>query len=157
MPVHPIDASTEARDQDPEPPARPVQPALLRGARGVCPACGTGRLFSSYLKVKAACEHCREELHHHRADDAPAYFTMLIVGHVIVGGLLTVEQAFSPPTWVQLAVWMPLTIVLSLLLLPVVKGMLVALQWALRMHGFGTGADPAAPAPDPAAGIARTS
>jgi uncharacterized protein (DUF983 family) len=75
---------------------------------------------------------------------------MLIVGHFIVGGLLSMEQAFAPPTWVQLAVWLPATMILSLLLLPVVKGMLVALQWALRMHGFGSGPDPAAPAPDPA-------
>lgn len=137
-------------------PDRSIQPALLRGAAGRCPACGRGRLFVSYLKVADACCDCGEALHHHRADDAPAYFTMVIVGHVIVGGLLSVEQAFAPPTWVQLSIWLPLTAIISLLLLPVVKGCLVALQWALRMHGFGAGADPAAPPPDPAEAIAVT-
>jgi uncharacterized protein (DUF983 family) len=135
---------------------RAVPPALLRGARGLCPACGTGRMFRAYLKVEDACGHCGEELHHQRADDAPPYFTMFIVGHIVVGGLLSMERAFAPPTWVQLSVWLPLTIVLCLLLLPVVKGTLVALQWALRMHGFGSFPDPAAPLPDPAEQIGRT-
>lgn len=135
------------------PSDRAVQPAVLRGAACRCPACGRGRLFRAYLKVEDACGHCGEVLAHHRADDAPAYFTMVIVGHVIVGGLLAVERAFAPPTWVQLAIWLPLTLVLSLALLPIVKGSLVALQWALRMHGFGEGLDPAAPVPEPACPI----
>ena len=136
------------------PAERPLQRALLRGAMGRCPACGIGRLFSSYLKVAEECPHCGEELHHQRADDAPAYFTMVIVGHIVVAGVLSMEQAYAPETWVQLAVWMPMTLVMSLVLLPVAKGTLVALQWALRMHGFGKGRDPAAPAPDPAKEIA---
>jgi uncharacterized protein (DUF983 family) len=144
------DASTDA------PAERALQPAMLRGAAGRCAACGQGKLFSSYLKVEDTCRHCGEVLSHHRADDAPAYFTMVVVGHVVVGGLLAVEQAFAPPTWLQLAIWLPLTLVLSLVLLPVVKGSLVGLQWALRMHGFGAGVDPAAPTPDPAAVLATT-
>jgi uncharacterized protein (DUF983 family) len=114
-------------------------------------------MFAKYLSVAPACSHCGEELHHQRADDAPAYFTMAIVAHVIVGGLLAIEQAFAPPTWVQLVIWLPLTIVMSLGLLPVVKGMLIALQWALRMHGFGLGRDPALPAMDPAAALTHVS
>ncbi len=138
-----------------ERPERRVRPALLRGAAGRCPACGVGKVFASYLKVSHTCLHCGEPLHHQRADDAPAYFTMVVVGHVIVAGILSVEKAFAPPTWVQLAVWLPLMVVLSLVLLPVIKGALVALQWALRMHGFGAGQDPAAPRPDPALQIAH--
>ncbi len=79
---------------------------------------------------------------------------MFVVGHLVVGGVLSVEKAFAPPTWVQLAVWLPMTLVLSLALLPVIKGGLVALQWALRMHGFGSGRDPALPPVDPATEIA---
>jgi uncharacterized protein (DUF983 family) len=133
---------------------RPLQQAMLRGARGRCPACGVGRMFRAYLKVADHCPHCGEALYHQRADDAPAYFTMAIVGHVVIGGVLSLEQSYAPETWVQLAIWMPATLVLSLVLLPVIKGMLVSLQWALRMHGFGKGKDPAAPDPDPATEIA---
>ena len=121
-------------------PRRDVWRALLRGFALRCPSCGRGALFKSYLKVADVCPSCGEELHHHRADDAPPYFTILIVGHVIVGGLLAFERAFSPPSWVQAAVWLPLTLILTLLLLSRVKGALIGLQWALYMHGFETAA-----------------
>jgi uncharacterized protein (DUF983 family) len=137
----------------PAPDRRAAMPALLNGARGRCPACSTGRLFGPYLKVVDHCAHCGEALHHQRADDAPPYFTMFIVGHIVIGGVLSLERAYAPESWVHLTIWLPLTVVLSLALLPVVKGALVALQWALRMHGFGIGVDPAAPEPDPAASV----
>jgi uncharacterized protein (DUF983 family) len=87
-------------------------------------------------------------MHHQRADDAPPYFTMVIVCHVIVGGVLLLEQTYAPPTWVHLALWLPLTVIMSLWLLPRIKGSLVGLQWALRMHGFGGGADEMKVAPE---------
>ncbi|MDJ0513799.1 MAG: DUF983 domain-containing protein [Methyloceanibacter sp.] len=115
---------------------RPLQQSLVRGTMLKCPACGEGPLFTSYLKVADNCSHCGEALHHHRADDAPAYFTIVIIGHVIVSLVLTVEMAYAPPLWLHAAIWLPLTIVLSLACLAPMKGFLVALQWALRMHGF---------------------
>jgi uncharacterized protein (DUF983 family) len=117
-------------------PPRNVMQAILRGLSERCPNCGKGHLFGKYLKVRDACPVCSEDLHHHRADDAPAYFTILIVGHFIVGGALALERGLAPPTWVHLAIWLPLTLIASLLLLPRVKGALVGLQWALYMHGF---------------------
>ncbi|MEN6544308.1 DUF983 domain-containing protein, partial [Parvibaculum sp.] len=83
------------------------------------------------------CPHCGEALHHHRADDAPPYFTMLIVGHIIVPIILAVEVEYGPPVWIQMTIWPLLTAALSLLLLPRIKGAVVGLQWAQRMHGFG--------------------
>lgn len=115
---------------------RPTWPAIRRGLAGRCPACGVGRIFGSYLKVADSCTACGEALHHHRADDAPPYFTMVIVGHIVVPGILILEKLASPRGWVQLAIWMPLSLALILVLLPVVKGAIVAWQWALRMHGF---------------------
>jgi uncharacterized protein (DUF983 family) len=116
---------------------RDVMQAMGRGARCRCPNCGKGRLYSKYLKVVHTCDVCGTDLYHQRADDAPPYFTMLIVGHIVVGGILTLEVTYHPPTWVQLAIWLPTLVVMSLALLPIVKGALVGLQWALRMHGFG--------------------
>jgi uncharacterized protein (DUF983 family) len=122
-------------------PKRSIRDALMRGGRQRCPACGEGSMFRAYLKVAEACPRCSEELHHQRADDAPPYFTMVIVGHVVIAGVLLLEKAFAPPSWVHLALWLPLTVLLSLWLLPRVKGALVGLQWALRMHGFGGATD----------------
>jgi uncharacterized protein (DUF983 family) len=117
-------------------PPRPFKRAIGRGFSQRCPNCGKGQLFATYLRVQDRCPVCAEALHHHRADDAPAYFTILIVGHFVIGGVLTLERSLSPPTWVHLAIWLPLTLIGSLLLLPRVKGALVALEWALYMHGF---------------------
>jgi uncharacterized protein (DUF983 family) len=122
-------------------PDRPIFGSLLRGAAFRCPACGTGAMFHRYLKVADACPHCGEELHHHRADDAPAYFTIVIVGHIVVSLVLMEEMAYRPALWLHMALWLPLTVILTLLFLPCVKGALVGLQWALRMHGFDPDAE----------------
>ena len=122
--------------------------ALFRGARCKCTNCGEGRLFRKYLKVIDRCEVCHEELFHHRADDMPAYIVMSIVGHIVVGGVLWAEFRYGWPMWLHLSIWLPLTVILTLGLLPPVKGFIVALQWALRMHGFGTSRPPR-PLPSP--------
>ena len=72
-------ASAERAD----PAERPLRPALWRGWRRKCPRCGEGPLLTSYLKVRPTCPACGQELHHHRADDGPAYLTILIVGHLM--------------------------------------------------------------------------
>ncbi|GMG83892.1 DUF983 domain-containing protein [Paralimibaculum aggregatum] len=115
---------------------RPLTQALLRGWRRRCPSCGGGPLMNGYLKVRDTCPACGEELYHHRADDLPAWATILIVGHVLAFALLTVESTIRPPLWVHWAVWPALTIGMSLWLLPRIKGAVVGMQWAWRMHGF---------------------
>jgi uncharacterized protein (DUF983 family) len=122
-------------------PPRDVRRAMWRGFARRCPACGAAALFGRYLKVRDACPGCGEALHRHRADDAPAYFTILIVGHIVVGAVLPVERAFSPPLWLHGLLWGPLTLWLTLALLPRIKGSIVGLQWALYMHGFGAQAE----------------
>lgn len=131
-------------------PARPVWPAVMRGLKAKCPACGIGSMFEGYLTVRDSCPACGEELHHHRADDAPPYFTIVIVGHIIVSLVLSVEIAFQPPFWVHALLWGPLTLIACLSLLRPIKGGLVAYQWALYMHGFDPNAPPEGPIPDPA-------
>lgn len=110
--------------------------AMRRGFLGRCPRCGEGRLFRAYLKVADRCGACGEELFHHQADDAPAYFVILIVGHVVVPLALIVETEFAPPLWLHAAIFVPLTAGLAVLLLQPIKGAIVAWQWAQRMHGF---------------------
>jgi len=125
---------------------RDVGQAMGRGLRCRCPRCGRGKLFRAYLKVADRCPACGEALYHHQADDAPPYFTMLIVAHVVVGGVLSMEIAYHPPIWLHMVIWLPLTVILSLALLPRIKGAIVGLQWANRMHGFGGDGEPQSPA-----------
>jgi len=129
-----------ASDNEAEAGGRSVPSALLRGTLGRCPACGSGRLFrgfaQGFLGVRDRCEACGEDLHHQRADDAPAYFTMVVVGHVVVGLALWAEIAYAPPLYLHLALWAPLALAMSLVMLRPIKGALIGLQWALLMHGF---------------------
>ena len=116
---------------------RPLMPAMARGWRCRCPGCGGGPMFDGYLKVRRNCASCGEALHHHRADDVPAWAVILIVGKLLIGALLYVEMAFAPPLWVHWALWPAVTLALVLWLLPRVKGSIVGFQWSQRMHGFG--------------------
>ena len=116
--------------------------ALRRGFFGRCPNCGQGKLFRAFLKVADRCDACGEELHHHQADDAPAYFNIVIVGHIVVPLVLAVETAFAPAYWIHLALWLPLILALSFGLMQPIKGAIVAWQWAQRMHGFDPPSEP---------------
>ena len=121
------------------PEERQVKQAMWRGALGRCPACGKGKLFTGYLTVNDHCANCGEELHHHRADDGPAYLTILIVGHLLAPVLLFTYMKWRPEPLVMAVGFTIGTVALSLYLLPRIKGALVALQWANRMNGFGKG------------------
>jgi uncharacterized protein (DUF983 family) len=110
--------------------------AMWRGFVGKCANCGNGHLFGHFLKVADRCDKCGEEFHHHRADDFPAYLVIIVVGHAIVPAILAVEVAYSPPVWLQLIVWLPLTLFSALFLLQPTKGAIVGLQWQTGMHGF---------------------
>lgn len=116
---------------------RPLKPALLRGWRLRCPSCGSGPMLRGYLKVRESCPVCGEALHHHRADDGPAYLTILIVGHLMAPAILWAFVHYRPDPLVLTTVFSIGTVALSLYLLPRLKGALVGLQWAKRMHGFG--------------------
>ena len=126
------------KDADPVPPTRArerrVGDAMLRGMRGLCPACGRGHLFRAYLKVADRCEACSEDLSHQRADDAPAYFTILVVGHIVVPLVLALERyGNEPPLWFHALLWLPLSVILALLLLPRIKGAVIATLWTHRI------------------------
>jgi uncharacterized protein (DUF983 family) len=119
-----------------ETPHRSLKISLWRGFLKHCPSCGVGKLFSGYLGAQPKCPHCGEDLYHQRADDAPPYFTMMVVGHTVVPLLLVVEKLWQPELWIHFVLWLPLTLIMTLWLLPRVKGAIIGLQWSLRMHGF---------------------
>jgi uncharacterized protein (DUF983 family) len=116
---------------------RPLRPALLRGWRRRCPSCGEGPLFKGYLTVRRSCPVCGEELHHHRADDGPSWVTIIISGHLMAPLLFFVYSTWRPEPWVLAVGFMLAFLCLSLYLLPRIKGLIVAFQWARRLHGFG--------------------
>lgn len=124
---------------------RPLGPAMMRGLAGKCPACGKKHLFHAFLKTVDTCIHCGEAIHHHRADDLPPYLAILIVGHILIGIMIHLDMVWHISPMTYLLIMLPLGIVLPLVLLQPLKGLVVGIQWAKRMHGFGKDRDPALP------------
>ena len=116
---------------------RDVRAALRAGWQRRCPNCGTGPVLTGYLTVRDRCAVCDEELHHHRADDGPAWATILIAGHLMAPLMLLVFELWRPEGWMMAVGFSTLFTLMALYLLPRIKGMFVAFQWAKRMHGFG--------------------
>ncbi len=111
-----------------------VARAMVRGLKGQCPHCGQGRIFYRYLKVSAHCDACGEDLDQYPSDDGPAYFTILLVGHLIVAPLLLFPIIWSAPV----AVIVPATLIplggLTMLILPRIKGAVIGLLYALKVR-----------------------
>lgn len=104
---------------------------LKAGWRRRCPRCSARTLFTGYVSMAKACSTCGQVFEPYRADDVPAYFTILITGHIVVPLVLLVEQAWRPDLWVHVGLWIPLTLAMSLGLLPFVKGAVIGAQWGL--------------------------
>lgn len=122
---------------------RPFWPAIRRGFMRRCPHCGAGSLFQSYLKVEASCAVCGEDFTAQRADDGPAYLTILVVGHLMAPLIHFTWVWFRPEPLVMATVLTTAAVALALTFLPRVKGAVVAIQWSKRMHGFGQEPEPA--------------
>ena len=115
---------------------RNAKDAAWRGFKNQCPNCGEGRVLRSYLKIADTCPSCGEKLSRAKADDGPAYLTIIVVGHLLVPIMGWLYAEFDPkPIWVAVGFCGTATL-LSLLLLPRFKGMIVGIQWAKRMYGF---------------------
>lgn len=116
---------------------RNVGLSLWSGVRGRCLRCGRGHLLCALLKVDDHSSVCRLDFTGHRADDPPAYLVIVIVGHDLLPVILWVEVDYPRSLGFQLGIYLPITALTSITLLQPVKGAVVALQWPLRMHGFG--------------------
>jgi uncharacterized protein (DUF983 family) len=99
------------------------------GLKARCPRCGNTPMFDGFLTVQKKCDSCGLDYEFADAGDGPAVFIMFIVGFVVVGLALWAEFAYEPPIWLHLAMWFPLTVILSLALARPLKGILIALQF----------------------------
>ncbi len=116
---------------------RDTRDASLKGLRLRCPDCGEGKLFSGYLKVAPTCAACGLDLTPQRADDGPAYVVILLVCHIMGFAMHLMYKSFLDNPLMLALILGGGTVALSLAMLPPVKGMIVAIQWAKGMHGFG--------------------
>ncbi len=114
------------------PPVDPYKTGLL----GRCPRCGNGSLFTGVLKVAPRCNACGLDYSFVDAGDGPVVFVMLIVGFILTGMALWFEFTFSPPVWLHIVIWGPVSIGMVIAVQRMVKGLLIALQYK---HNAGQG------------------
>jgi uncharacterized protein (DUF983 family) len=110
------------------------------GWKGLCPRCGDGRMFKSWLKVTGRCERCGLDYRFAAPDDGPAFFSLCVICLPLVFFVLWVQVAFDPPWWVHLLTSLPFMALGTLLPLRTIKGWLVASQYVNRAQEAGTGA-----------------
>ena len=114
-------------------PSNGVAGAMIRGFTGRCPRCGQGALFWRYLKVNPLCPACGLDLDRYPSDDGPAYFTILLTGHMVVLPLLLSSAIWKASPMISVpGVLIPLA-VFTLLFLPRVKGAVIGLLYALKV------------------------
>jgi uncharacterized protein (DUF983 family) len=101
---------------------------LRRGFAKKCPNCGLFPIFSRYVKTHKKCSKCGINFSEYKSDDGPAYFTIFIVGHILIPLILLTEKHLSPPTFIQMIIWPLITTILTLWLLPKIKGAFLAFQ-----------------------------
>jgi len=106
----------------------------LASLRGLCPRCGAPTLFDGLVGFASECKKCGLDYSPFNVGDGPAAFLIMIVGAIIMIGMVTVELAWSPPIWVHVLLWLPLTIVLVVGLLRVAKGALLILEYRNKAH-----------------------
>ncbi len=111
----------------------PLFRSIGRGLSGHCPACGTGRIFGKYLKVQPHCEACGHELARYPADDGPAYLTILLIGHLIVGPALFFPVVWETSPLISLPIILSALTLVTLVALPRIKGAWIGMMYALQV------------------------
>lgn len=111
---------------------RSIGRAIRRALCGRCPNCGRGRLYATYLRQVEACAVCGEGWGEVRADDAPPWLTILIVGHVMAPLVLAMVRHSDLPDWAMSLILVGVALGLCLLVLPRAKAVFIAAIWASR-------------------------
>ena len=94
-----------------------------------CPKCGQGKIFLKYLTLKESCNHCEQSFKDLKADDGPAWLTMMLVGHIMVPIMLAYELGQDIPFWISATVWPLSFVALALIVLPFAKAFFVNMIW----------------------------
>jgi uncharacterized protein (DUF983 family) len=121
---------------DSTPTSRDLRSALIRGFKGQCPSCGDASLFGRFLKPVPRCPACGQDWTLQTADDLPAYLVVLLVGHLLVPFVVTLNLHADVSTGVQMLLWPTIALIMSVALIQPAKGAVIALQWARHMQGF---------------------
>ena len=123
--INPIHGVSETPDPAPVAGPPPVGAAL----KGLCPRCGAPSLFAGLIAFAPRCGRCGLDFTAFNVGDGPAAFLTLILGTVIVALAVWLQLRFDPPLWVQMAVWIPVALALTILALRIAKAALIGAEY----------------------------
>ncbi len=106
-------------------PPHPLEAAI----KGLCPRCSAPELFDRFLRFAPACRACGLDLAAFNVGDGAAAFLIMIIGAIVSLLAIIVELSWSPPWWLHLILWLPLTLMLTIGSLRIAKGLLIALEY----------------------------
>ena len=104
--------------------------AMLRGLKRHCPHCDAPTLFQGYLKVRPICPVCGADNGKHRVDDVASYFTVLIIGHLVVAPALAIPFFWTMPLWASMSIMLTAVAGATLAALPFIKGAVLGALFA---------------------------
>ncbi len=81
--------------------------------------------------MNSSCGVCGLDFSFADSADGPAIFIIFIVGAIVVALALWVDVMFKPSMLVHLALWIPTTIILAVLLMRPFKGIIITMQYRL--------------------------
>src|SRR4051812_23255941 len=99
---------------------------VMAAVQGLCPRCGNRTMFAGLATFASKCRACGLDFDSFNVGDGPAAFLIFIVGGIVVGSAVVTQVKFAPPWWVHVLLWVPLAIVLTVGLLRLGKGLLLA-------------------------------
>ncbi|MFZ4762999.1 MAG: DUF983 domain-containing protein [Alphaproteobacteria bacterium] len=125
--------SNASTTNKPQTASKKIWPLLWRGFLNRCPQCGQGKLLVHYIKPVNECNHCDANITEIKADDGPAWLTILITGHLLAPAMLSFIPQSTWPEWLLMIIWPFIALILALLILPRAKGVFIAMLWHLHV------------------------
>uniref|UniRef100_UPI003B63AA5D DUF983 domain-containing protein n=1 Tax=Sphingomonas sp. PL-96 TaxID=2887201 RepID=UPI003B63AA5D len=110
------------------PAGAPPEP-FAAATGGLCPRCGAKTLFAGFIAFAPRCTNCGLDFLRFNVGDGPTVFLTMGIGTLVTVLAVVVELVFSPPTWLHILLWLPLTLGGVAVSLRFTKALLLALEY----------------------------
>ena len=91
--------------------------------------------MTGYLTRVPSCSSCNLDLSEIRADDGPAWATLIVVGHVLAPLMVILGRDERVPVWAAIALLLAAMLAGVAWTLPRAKGLFIALIWRTGATG----------------------
>ena len=101
---------------------------------GHCPQCKQASVFNGLLSVHDNCPECQLDLTKNETADGPTFIVITFLGFVITGLAVWVEFSYKPDYWIHAAIWIPVILISSPILLRLTKSFMITTHYEIMKH-----------------------